>query len=651
MPENKELRKARNKRYRASHPTQSHWKPFVGVDGEGGGVDEYGRQLYRLMRAGDNELYRGNARLTTTDCLEFLLSLPVNGIYVGYYFTYDATMILRDMPEDRVRYLFKPKPRGPGISPYTYWGEYAIEFRPRQYFRVARRKSRNSYKVIEGSARTVDEVGTFFQKPFVEALQDWDIGDPETVAMIAQNKERRGDFVEINQVERDYCAAECRLLAELMERFRATCKDANIVPRQWRGAGHISARLHEMNNTPLKKHRERAKRLDDYANAAYYGGRFEVTTFGRIEGDIHEYDINSAYPAAMLTLPCPIHTRWKPFKDTPKSSVYVARTKFRHTKGNVCHLPVRFKGRLFWPREAQGVYWSVEIEAARNAGADIELVNGYYAERHCDCCFFDWVRELYLTRKRIGSKTKGYPIKLGINGLYGKFAQRIGAAPYQDHILAGIITATTRAMLVNAYAADPDAVIMMATDGLYTRRPLNLDTGDQLGQWEYQKRNGLFIVQPGIYWSAESAGKPKTRGIPRSKIIEQRQQFEEIWERWIDGEIDYPEPPIVTVPLVSFVSHRLVLHQSAVMKDREAANRVFLRAGAWIPNPKQIKFDWHSKRQPARIVGQSLLTKPLAGNPDLVSEVYNGEALSDIDTQNLELEGQPDYEPWGNSGE
>ena len=33
-------------------------RPFIGIDGEGCGKDRYGRQHYRLLRAGERELFK-----------------------------------------------------------------------------------------------------------------------------------------------------------------------------------------------------------------------------------------------------------------------------------------------------------------------------------------------------------------------------------------------------------------------------------------------------------------------------------------------------------------------------------------------------------------------------------------------------------------
>lgn len=651
MPNNPTLRAARNRRYREKHGSwQSQTRPFIGVDGEGAGTDAIGRQNFLLLRAGDMELFDDNNALGTRDCIEFLLSTPRDAILVGYYFTYDATQILRDLPTERLLELFAEKPRTQGQSPYTFWGEYGIDFKPRQYFRVCR-INRDTLKTIPGSARTINETGGFFQKSFVEAIRDWEVGDRATIDMIAVNKERRSGFARIDKAERDYCAAECRLLAELMSKLREVCRAQKIEPKQWRGAGWLAARLHEIHKTPKRRDRQaRPAVLDAVAASAYFGGRFEVTAVGHIPGPVYEYDINSAYPYAMLSLPCPLHTRWRKFKETPPpASLHVAKIAFKHgANAPLCGFSIRRKGHLFWPREGEGVYWSPEIRAAQAADPHLSLEwrGGYYADIRCDCQHYDWVRELYEYRKSLGKSQQGYPIKLGINGLYGKLAQRQGAAPYHDYIAAGLVTANCRAMLIHAYAQDPGAILMLATDGIFSRRRLSLPTGDNLGQWGAKVRlTGIFIVQPGIYWSPGSDERPKTRGIPRSRIIEHRAEFERVWQDWVIEPA--LELPAVTVPVVSFIGHRLAL---AWGKPEMAGRWMVIGARH---GGRRVSFDWSTKREliPLHFSAGNVTTAPIAGYPGLRSEAYDPQALSDLEAQNLELEAAADYTPMGNSGE
>ena len=632
---------------------------FIGIDGEGGGIDDRGRQNYQLLRAGDMSgrfaraltLAPGESRLSTINCLEFILALPRDAILVGYYFGYDVTQILRDLPLDRMERLFQER-RADG-SNYTWWKDYGIEYIPKQYFRLCR-INQNTCKTIPGSTRTINEVGGFFQQSFVNALKDWEIGDPKTLDMIAVNKDRREQFETIGAVENDYCSAECKALAQLMDKLREACKRAGIVPRAWRGAGHIAARLHELNGTPQRKNRVRWKIVDDMAEVAYYGGRFEITTIGRIKGTVWEYDINSAYPAAMLELPCPVHGRWKKFRVTDSDydrELYIADITFQHSDRQfLCGFPIREKGRLYFPNMGSGVYWSSEIRAAVRAGASVNVRGGYRYIKQCDCKPFDWVKKIYEYRKSLGPDTKGKPIKLGINGLYGKLAQRIGAAPWRDYVMAGLMTAITRAKLIDAYAQAPADILYIATDAIYSRSRLKLDTGKDLGQWTETKRNGIFIVQPGIYWSGNA--KPKTRGIPQSVIIDNRDRFEEAWDRWLDDGA-HGNPPIVGIFVNQFIGLRAALARGKPELAGTWLNDLRKLTGDNEIGIRKIDFDWNGKRHPRGdfIADQCMVTQPYKGRSTLRSESYDLKLITEFQEQEMVRESDPDFYPWGNSGE
>ena len=643
----RQLGRARTARYRRNQGGKAD-QPFIGVDGEGGGRDDEGRQHYLLLRSsgthGDaRELWRDNQPLPTRDCLEFILGLPKDAIAVWFFGTYDATQILRDLPPERIARLFQPTE--PGRSPYTYWSGYAIDFRPRQYFRVARTyDDGRRMRVVPGSSRTVNEVGGFFQAAFLKVVKDWNVGTPHQHELIAASKEARDTFELLGQTERTYCLLECKLLARLMTRFRETCREAGTMPVAWRGAGHIAAALHRDHGTAKRSQIKRSLTMARHANAAYYGGRFEITTVGRVPGPIYEYDINSAYPAAMRHLPCPHHTRWRKLsRDADRTGLlYIARVHFRHAFGTpLCGLPIRHKGHLFWPREGEGTYWSPEIDAAIAAGASVEFLEGYYAETRCDCPGFGWVEQLYETRRQLGKSTRGYPLKLGINGLYGKLAQRLGGAPFRDLVAAGLITAYCRAQLIRAYALAPHEIVMMATDSIFSRVPLPLDIGPRLGQWELKERpTGLFVVQPGVYWSPGSETLPKTRGIPQSQIIKHRDHFEALWHAWANGDLA-DRPPTYPVAIRSFIGHRAALARGKPQM-----------AGAWITAAREISFDWKNKRETAaELLDGCAVTSPFAGYPGLISEPFDPAALTELRETEMELEAQPDFEQWGNTGE
>src|SRR5262249_5895597 len=115
------------------------------------------------------------------------------------------------------------------------------------------------------------------------------------------------------------------------------------------------------------------------ANLAYYGGRFEVSHIGSIPGPVYQYDLRSAYPAAMLQLPCPLHTPWEHrprASRLPESGLYLAKISFSHLDRPWCGFPFRQNRGLFWLLQGTGWYWSPEIEAAnRHLGAEIAVLH------------------------------------------------------------------------------------------------------------------------------------------------------------------------------------------------------------------------------------------------------------------------------------
>lgn len=649
--------------------------PFVGVDGEGAGHNRFGQQHYLLLRIGERELFTGRP-LTTQQCLEFILDEPPGSLLVGYGFGYDSTQILRSISDDangeraenRIKHLFAPKPSGRGGAHYTRWNQWGIEYLPRQYLRVSRQERyvifdeltglpREAWRTVKGSARTIYETLGFFQSTFLSALRAWEVG-AEYWELIERNKARRSDFRRMTKEVREYNRLECQLLAELMERFRAVCGQVDLHPATWNGPGKIAAYLHQRHRSIERVKLEAATPAPmlQMANDAYFGGRFEVTQVGAISGPVYEYDLNSAYPQAMRSLPCLHHGGWK--KSRPallanSRALFVAAIRFSHPQGiEVCGFPVRQKtGKLFWPRMGGGVYWSPEIRAAERLGAKVEYLEGWHLKPACTCTPYDWIEPLYEARRALGKDLRGQPLKLGLNSLYGKLAQRVGSPRFGNLIHAGLITAFTRAALVDAIVTEPDAVLMFATDAVFTTRPLKLDCGERLGQWTSAEHEKLFIVQPGLYWGAK---RPKTRGIPSESLFtEHVPKFEKAWAAWIDlYEMlgTWPGiPPVVGVPMKMFVGLRQALHRG----DLRLAGQ-WTQIGKRGPvtdgsrTGKRFSFVWKGKRSTADfgVVGSAVITQVCEGAADLVSLPHRGldaERLEALDENKWIFDDQPDH--------
>jgi hypothetical protein len=299
-PEQRERERVRSREVRSRKPL----RPFLAIDGEGGGTDALGRQLYLTMVAanafGEEEriVHRNGEALTTPDCFEFLLDLPKEPILVAFGLGYDATQILRGMPPRKLREVINPRQGKNGPIP-VFWREYAVTYQQGQYLRVARiDRSGPKPKVMKGSSRTVNETLGFFQSTFVKAITDWNIGTETERAIIKANKDIRDQFATLTDDMVEYCTLECRYLAMLLTEFREVCYAAGIRPERWAGAGWLATAMlkqHGALKRPLtaNERREAADRkpsrnsaprrperdpeLDIAANLGYYGGRFEIS--------------------------------------------------------------------------------------------------------------------------------------------------------------------------------------------------------------------------------------------------------------------------------------------------------------------------------------------------------------------------------------
>lgn len=640
-------------------------KPFAGVDGEGGNTPD-GQHHYYLLRAGEYVLENNNGDpLEPKQILYFLSNLPKDKLYVSYYFDYDVTMILRGLPWNKVQRLLDMDCRRVEDNPCSRfpvdWNNFQIDYLPHKEFRVRRRtgsclattKNGSKYRRWLWTPWTIiSDTGSFFQRKFCTndpekpgALDLW-FKEPEfkpMLAMIAKGKAQREEFTFVTEEERTYNEAECIMLARLMEKFRTMCEKNGLRPRVYQGPGHLVS-------AAMRGKIPRNKDLVDFwetpaahmANDGYYGGRFENGIFGKIEGPVYQYDINSAYANTYRQLPCLLHGTWRPIKRMPSSGIFVGEVSFKHHEGlSFCTLPVRMKndGILAFPMQGRGVYWSPELLTAQRY-ASIQFHTGYAYEQHCDCDMFDFVYDIYNERKRLGKDTAGLVLKTLLASIYGKLAQSIGCAPYSNPVWASLIVSITRSTLIEGAlnGGYGDDVIALATDGIFCREPReSLPIGSELGQWTLTEYDQMFSVQSGIYFlpkdmAEEKEASIKTRGTSGAVIARHLDDFKSTWDSYCKTGNIRP----VEVPITQFIGLKLA----------NARNKPEL-AGQWIKSTKQIAFDWISKRTALEqdLRGSALYTSPPTGSPDLYSTPYSRNIGGFVAGLRDEMSEQPEWGP------
>lgn len=276
----------------------------------------------------------------------------------------------------------------------------------------------------------------------------------------------------------------------------------------------------------------------DAAQASYYGGWFEQMLHGHC-GNVWEYDINSAYPFIIASLPC-LHTTGihngsytqGDSDDYPRdagrytllrcvvsgSNPYIGAMPYRTKKGNISR-----------PNITEGWYWLHELSASQRAGLiDNMEVSSWVSYLPCECTppfnpHDIGISRMYRMRLDVGKNTpQGIAAKLVYNSTYGKTAQSIGQPKFSNPVYASLITAGCRTLILDAIASHPNgasAVTMVATDGVYfTSRHLGLPTDvGRLGAWDETFKPGMTQLMPGVYWDDNTRAAIKRMEIPKMK--------------------------------------------------------------------------------------------------------------------------------------
>jgi hypothetical protein len=129
--------------------------------------------------------------------------------------------------------------------------------------------------------------------------------------------------------------------------------------------------------------------------------------------------------------------------------------------------------------------------------------------------------------KAAGDPTE-FVIKGALNSTYGVLAQNPKHNPkFRCVAWAGWITAATRAQLLDVLTDD---VVLLATDGILTRAPLDVPVSERLGDWETDTYDEVWCAGTGVYFCrrADTWDKNKTRGFESGTLT--RERVLEMWE-------------------------------------------------------------------------------------------------------------------------
>jgi len=306
----------------------------------------------------------------------------------------------------------------------------------------------------------------------------------------------------------------------------------------------------------LRKKDRLGEGINAIAENAYFGGRIECYQRGYFE-KLYCYDIHSAYPYQFAFLPEMGSLDLVTGRLNPIGAVlgiYLVELS-----GSDRRWPVWYRGKYMYPLFDRPTKLWVDLKnfpwVEYNAG-EAEVLDSYQwfpGRREMKLPFCKAVHDLYKLRK--SSPSLNLACKLLLNGVYGKlasfhdgyeevfdvlqadliengrFLKKFSERAYhQNMVYAAHITGGCRAMIGEALdLADPDSVVLISTDGIYTTKPIpELQEGSQLGQWGYEVKENVIVVGCGVYehltpeyLAGEKDARPKTtfRGFRTNESI------------------------------------------------------------------------------------------------------------------------------------
>lgn len=323
----------------------------------------------------------------------------------------------------------------------------------------------------------------------------------------------------------DYLRDDCVTLWEAINAFQFQ------YGRHLTQAGAAMAQWKHISNLDIPKS---TPEYFEFFKPYYYGGRVECFKKGIINEFFSVYDINSAYPYAMLS-PHPYGLDFMEF-DEENPDYKTENGFFTIEAESTGAYPYRENGKLSFPRDGKMRTFYVtgwELEAARQTGTagNPKVIKAVYHSRLES--FAEYIEHFYSLRlqaKATGDSAGDLFAKLLMNSLYGKF----GANPenYSDFVIlpqdelnglespdneynlsgelgpwllaerpldddemryynvatAASITGFVRAYLWRAICATGiDSILYCDTDSIATMSEGHeLDTGKELGKWKHE---------------------------------------------------------------------------------------------------------------------------------------------------------------------
>lgn len=517
---------------------------YVGIDGSGYFDTDDQRYVHDLLAVGNQTIGSAGTRLTSSRVFSFIQNTAeayrargLEPVFQTYFGQLEITNWLKDLDPMTKALLAERTGGRPSRA-----GRWSIKYLPEHWLELSWKNDEDETERVR-----IHDAGQTFGTSFsATAGTLLDLSEYERSLLLRleakvaeQTREERAQgFAALRHNLRRSTKLRTRTLGRFY-RTIAPLFEYDLQP-ELHGPGKLAERFLTMtaqneldwdgDQSLLLTNAEQLELLgpDGYelANASFYGGIFETLAHGRIDGPVYQYDLNSAYPAAIAQLPSlrgakvwETGDRDEALEALAAGSIVLASVDFVATQNLMGALPVRHKGKTLPDGTANEISYrpqigitQVPLQEVLDAEANgllerWSLLGAVVIEVDQDLPKpFEMVASLYDRRLEAGKKSPlGLAIKLILNSLYGKMAMGY-SYEFASPVYAALIASFVRSEIYRAIGSHPDGVaglIRVETDAVFffSEHP-TLPLSDRLGEWDLTKYDGgIWSIGPGLWAS------------------------------------------------------------------------------------------------------------------------------------------------------
>lgn len=424
-----------------------------------------------------------------------------NANFVCFNLKYDESAILQFLDEDQLRTLW--------TTDKVQIGDIKIKIIPHKCLTISKK----------GHSAKFYDMYNFFQGSLNYNAKKY-LGKEK---LDIETKTFSYDFVKENWDRiAKYCIQDAILVKELAELIISKFENFGVYPKKLYSTAYISYQYFSKNTNyqVVEKFWKEDQKLLDFSLESYNGGKFEVTEKGT--GYFYEYDIVSAYPYEIANLLSLEHARvvWDPkYRKWAAYGFIKVRMKISLKTFSSVALKVN-NTCIFYSGYVEKVITKTEYEYLIECNADITIIEAVWI--HIDKKEYPYKKEieqLVLQKKKFkqeGKELDLHTVKIFLNSLYGKFVQLIEtktgyqASTCWNPIYASVITANVRVKISRMQMLYPQ-IIAVHTDSLISTSKLPIETGKELGDFDFECEGNGLILGCGVY---QIGNKIRFRGFP-----------------------------------------------------------------------------------------------------------------------------------------